>query len=39
MSAALSSKFDDANVYYGCGCSWVDLLAFMTRSFAINNND
>ena len=38
MSAALSSKFDDTNGYYGCGGSWIDLLAFMARSFATTNN-
>lgn len=25
--------------YYSCGGSWIDLLAFMARSFATNNND
>ena len=39
MSAALSSNFDDVNGYYACGGSWIDLLAFMTRSFAIKNNN
>lgn len=39
MSAALSSEFHDANGYYGCGGSWIDLLPFVTRSFATNNNN
>ena len=39
MSAALSSKFDDANGYYGCGGGWIDLLAFLTRSFATTDNN